>query len=280
MKNALIASRDAFARLHPEARLNINTREWGILRVGKSGPMLLLLPGTLGRADIFWQQIEALEGEAQILALSYPDGGSLAEWVEDIVVILGAHSFENITVLGSSLGGYLAQLLAATHPTLFTSLVAANTLPSVAGIAQFPPYSLNLETTPLGDLRAMFKAGLEGWVTEGNPNAVLGNLLLSEVTTRIPGPELRARLIALKTAPELPAQPLPKSQTFIIDSGDDHLIPPPMRAQLRAALPAARCYHFAQGSHFPYVTHPADYTAILQEVLGLTPPRVESEVSL
>ena len=280
MENALINSRDAFARLHPEARFTINNREWGVLRAGQSGPVLLLLPGTLGRADIFWQQIEALEGTAQILALSYPDSGSLAQWVEDIVEILRTHTLKNITVLGSSLGGYLAQLLAATHPALFANLVAANTLPSVVEIAQFPPYSLDLEATPLSDLQSMFRAGLEGWISEGNPMAALGNLLLGEVTTRIPGPELRARLIVLKTAPELPAQSLPKSQIFIIDSGDDHLIPPPIRAQLRAALPAARRYHFAQGSHFPYVTHPAKYTAILEEILGLAPPSASSEVTL
>ncbi len=277
---ALIPSRDAFSRHHPESRQTVNGREWGVVRIGDSGPALLLLPGTLGRADIFWQQIEALAGKAQIMALSYPESGTLAQWAEDIVALLAAENMKDATVLGSSLGGYLAQLLTATHPSLFSGLVAANTLPSVAGISQFPPYSLDLEATPLAALQAMFQAGLAGWVTEGHPNAPLGTLLLREVSERIPGPELRARLMALKTAPELPAQTLPQSRIFIIDSGDDHLIPAPMRADLRKSLPAARCYHFAEGSHFPYVLRAAEYTAILEEVLGLVPPRPESEVIL
>jgi len=83
-----------------------------------------------------------------------------------------------------------------------------------------------------------------------------------------------------ETAPVLPPQTLPQSRTFIIDSGEDHLIPLPMRAELRTTLPAARGYHFKAGSHFPYVTHPAAYTAILKEVLGLAPASINTEVIL
>ena len=280
MEHTLVTSRNSFARHHPEERFKVNNREWGVLRAGNSGPKLLLLPGTLGRADIFWQQIEALQDKAQVLALSYPDNGTLAQWAADIIDILGTHKFEKPTVLGSSLGGYLAQFLAATYPAHFSGLVAANTLPTVVGVNQFRPYALDLEATPLDDLKGMFLEGLASWTTCGHPNAALGHLLLGEVNTRISGPEMRARLIVLKTAPELPAPTLPQSQTFLIDSGDDHLIPPPLRAQLRAELPAARCYHFKAGSHFPYVTHPAEYTAILEAVLGLAPAPANHEVIL
>ena len=44
--------------------------------------------------------------------------------------------------------------------------------------------------------------------------------------------------------------------------------------------PEARCYRFKAGSHFPYVTHPAEYTAILEEVPGLAPASANSEVTL
>ncbi len=44
--------------------------------------------------------------------------------------------------------------------------------------------------------------------------------------------------------------------------------------------PEARCYHFKAGSHFPYVTHSAEYTAILEEVPGLTPASANPEVTL
>jgi maspardin len=49
MSNPLIDSRDAFAASYPEQRIDLNGREWGLVEVG-SGPVLLLIPGTLGAA--------------------------------------------------------------------------------------------------------------------------------------------------------------------------------------------------------------------------------------
>ena len=276
MNNTLIHARDQFSNQHTEARRRINGREWGLTKVGKSGPKLLLLPGTLGRGDIFWQQMQALEGRAQVLALFYPASGSLPEWAADVADIIAAEAMQGAVVLGSSMGGYLAQYLAASRPALFSGLIAANTLPSVAGIDQTMPYALDLDTVPAAELRHIFCTGLHAWTTPNHPNAALGTLLLHEVKNRIPDGELTARLNVLKTAPALPAPALPKSRTFIIECGDDHLINAPLRAAQRAALPAAQCFHFATGSHFPYVTRSADYTAILKQVLQLAPAQTEA----
>jgi len=266
----LTEERDKFAALHPEARHVVHGRDWGVIRVGQSGPALVLIPGTLGRADIFWQQIAALSGEARILAVSYPASGGISDWAADLAQIISDAEMQGATILGSSLGGYLAQYLTATEPALCGGLVAANTLASVRGIDQVPPYALDLATTPIDDLRAGFEAGLASWQAPDHPYSDLARLLLQEVRTRIPEGELRARLQALKTAPELPAQSLPRDRMFTVESDDDHLISPPMRSALRAALTPARAYRFRATSHFPYVTRPDAYTALLREVLGLT----------
>ncbi|MCV2887376.1 alpha/beta fold hydrolase [Ruegeria aquimaris] len=266
----LIAERDRFAARHPESRHVVNGRDWGVIRVGHSGPALVLIPGTLGRADIFWQQIAALSGEARILAVSYPASGGIADWAADLAQLIADAGMQGTTVLGSSLGGYLAQYLTATEPALCGGLVAANTLASVQGIDQMPPYAMDLVTTPIDDLRAGFEAGLSIWQAPDHPYRDLAPLLLQEVRGRIPEGELRARLQALKTAPDLPAQSLPHERIFTVQSDDDHLIVPPMREGLRAALAPVRAYRFRTASHFPYVTRPDAYTALLREILGLS----------
>ena len=48
--NSLIAARDRFGASHPEQRVVVNGREWGVVEAGKAGPALLLIPGTLGCA--------------------------------------------------------------------------------------------------------------------------------------------------------------------------------------------------------------------------------------
>jgi hypothetical protein len=42
--------------------------------------VLFLIPGTLGRGDVFWQQITALNGRLRIIATSYPATGGVADW--------------------------------------------------------------------------------------------------------------------------------------------------------------------------------------------------------
>jgi pimeloyl-ACP methyl ester carboxylesterase len=54
-----------------------------------------------------------------------------------------------------------------------------------------------------------------------------------------------------------------------IEADDDPLIPPEMRAAVRARLSPGTAYRFLSGGHFPYVARPADYTALLEQALGL-----------
>ena len=268
MSNPLIDSRDAFAARHPEQRIDLNGREWGLVDVG-SGPVLLLIPGTLGRGDIFWQQIEALKDRVRILAVTYPSSGGVADWSGDLVTLLDRLGVERAVVLGSSLGGYLAQYLAADAPGRVLKLVGANTLCSVQGLDQRMPYALDLMNAPIADLRAGFGMGLGAWAAAHPDQADLVALLMAEVNGRIPEAELRNRLNATKTAPDLPPVALPRTDIVTTEADDDPLIPPQMRAAVRARLNPGCAYRFLSGGHFPYVARPADYTGLLEQVMGL-----------
>ncbi len=268
MPNPLTHARDAFATAHPEEVFSRAGRDWGVLDVGQ-GPVLLLLPGTLGRADIFWQQIAALSGRLRLIAVSYPESGGIADWAGDLDALLAARGIGAASLLGSSLGGYLAQYFAATEPERVTTLIAANTLAETSVVQGAKPYVLDLERAPIETLRAGFADGLQAWARADPAQADVVELLLGEVAGRISEAGLRARLAALKGAPGLPALPLPHARRFSIESDDDPLIPPPLRAGLRAALAPAVCYRFRAGGHFPYLTRPQAYTALLEQILGL-----------
>lgn len=268
MTNPLMAARDAFAARTPEQRIALDGREWGVVDAG-AGPALILIPGTLGRGDIFWQQIEALAGRLRVIAVTYPETGGIEAWSADIAALMDHLGLETAAVLGSSLGGYLAQYFAATHPERIDRLFAANTLHSAAGVGQRMPYALDLDAAPIADLRAGFGQALTGWAESHPDQADLVALLLAEVGGRIPEPELRMRLKALKTAPELPTLDMAPGRVFTIEADDDPLIPPEMRAAVRARLAPAAAYRFTSGGHFPYVVRPAAYTALLEQAMGL-----------
>ena len=271
MTNPLITARDAFASNHKETRFQRQGRDWGLIDTGGDGPALLLIPGTLGRADIFFRQIAALSPRLRILAVSHPGGGTLGDWVEDIVALLDARGINQAAVLGSSLGGYMAQLLAGLHAGRVSHLFAANTLPSVKGIDQIPPYSNDIWAAPIADLRAGFGRGLGAWAESHPEQADLVALLMAEVGGRIPETELRARLDALKGAPELPECTLPAEAITVIDAADDPLIPPPWRKAVRDRLKPGAAFGFLSGGHFPYLVRPELYTALISARLGLAP---------
>lgn len=269
MTNALINARDDFARANPEQRVSLNGREWGLIDLDGSGPALLLIPGTLGRADIFWQQMAALKGRVRILSVSYPDSGGVEEWAGDLIALISDRDIEKITVLGSSLGGYLAQYIAAVHPDRVERLIAANTLYDTAPAKRNPPYSSDLDLAPIEELRNGFGRGLGAWADSHPEQAELVELLLQEVGGRIPELELRNRLKGIKNAPVLPASKVGPANTVTIEAADDPLIPQFMRDEVRAVLTPAVSYHFESGGHFPYLARPELYTAILEEQLQL-----------
>ncbi|MDX2484938.1 MAG: alpha/beta hydrolase [Pseudodonghicola sp.] len=268
MTNPLIIARDAFAERLPEQRVLLNGRDWGYVEAG-SGPALLLIPGTLGRGDIFWQQITALSDRMRVIAVTYPATGGIHEWSDELAVLLDHLGIASASVLGSSLGGYVAQYFAASHPTRVDRLFAANTLHSVTGFADKMPYALDLDAAPIADLRAGFGQGLGGWAETHPDQADLVELLMQEVGGRILEPELRMRLKALKTAPELPKIGLPQDRLLTVQSDDDPLIPPEVRAGVRAHVSPTVAYRFTWGGHFPYVVRPEAYTSMLEQALGL-----------
>ena len=287
MNNPLIAARDAFAACLPEQRVVVNARDWGVIdtasgRPGDAGPVLLLLPGTLGRADIFWHQMADLAesgaesgaevgAKVRILSVSYPGSGGVADWIGDLTALLDRLGIARVAVLGSSLGGYVAQALAAASPDRVSHLFAANTLASTDGIDQRPPYSLDLWREDIGVLRGGFAAAMQAWGQAHPEQGDLVAFLLAESASRIPDAEMRARLAALKEAPALPPDPRPADQTTIIDAGDDPLLPAPIRQGVRARFPRSAVFHFATGGHFPYILRPALYSGLLRARLGLGP---------
>lgn len=271
MSNPLIAARNAFSARLPETRETLGSREWGVIDTAGDGPALVLIPGTLGRADIFWQQISALSPRLRVIALTYPASGGIKDWADDLCALLDARGVDSAAVLGSSLGGYLAQYMAGAHLSRVSHLFAANTLHSVHPIQTRPPYSADLDAAPIETLRAGFMDAMQAWGQARPDQADLVEFLLGEVAGRIPEGEMRARLGALKHGPELPPVALAAEALTVIDAADDPLIPPEMREAVRARLPGATCFGFRHGGHFPYVLRPDLYSGLIAARLGLEP---------
>jgi pimeloyl-ACP methyl ester carboxylesterase len=254
---------DTFRSRYQQKTLTVNDRNWGVIDSGggDTKPAFVFLPGTLGTAEIFWNQIVALSDTHRVLSLTYPPVADAEALVDDIADLLGELDIRTATILGSSLGGFLAQLFAIRHPERIDHVFIANSLsdPSPFKSQQPPPWQIL--AMPVSALRKVMGDRIRSWSANDERLAPLVELLLHQLNKGIPGRSLKARVLTLLKSDNLPLLPIPDSRITIIDSDDDPLIPETARAEVRRRYPGARHCRFKYGGHFPYVVRPDDYTA-------------------
>jgi pimeloyl-ACP methyl ester carboxylesterase len=118
-----------FRTTHIPKRLVVEGLEWEYIAAGQGSETLLFLHGMTGAADIWWKQIEALRSEYRIITVSYPPASDLETLATGVRAILDKEQVARCTVIGTSLGGYLAQYLLTRFPERFARVVLSNTFP-------------------------------------------------------------------------------------------------------------------------------------------------------
>lgn len=234
-----------------------------VVRTGGGGTPVLLLPGAQGTAEIWFHQLLAWGGHRELVAVTYPaltDGPALADRVIAVADALGAHQ---VDMVGTSLGGYVAQWAAVRHPRRIGRLVIGNSFCDPAP-AQSPEKRQALEDRTAAAIKDETLARLQA-----APDTALKAVQLDLVGNRQSAELLRSRMLAVQLAQPVPALGVDDDHILILECDDDPLIPPSMRAALREAHPHARQVALPTGGHFPYVTQPAAYNAAVGRFLDL-----------
>jgi pimeloyl-ACP methyl ester carboxylesterase len=117
----------AFRASHSSKQLTVAGLEWNYLTSGKGAETLVLLPGGLGAGEAWFKLILALEGEGRIIAPTYPLAQTIDELVTGVNAILEHEGVARAHVLGTSLGGFVAQAFVRKYPERVERLVLANT---------------------------------------------------------------------------------------------------------------------------------------------------------
>lgn len=256
----------AFRRRFAPRRVRAGGLSWQIIETrgrGKSPPVLVMLPGTLGTAEIFWNQIAALGGQVRIVSLTYPEVGDVVRLADSLALLLDRLGIERANVVGSSLGGYLGQWFAARHPERVERLFIGNSLLDPAKVNPARRKPADLRKLPGKVHREIVLGSLAGWAEPEPIFTALKTILIDSGTRLISARALKARVLAVATGKAVPELALPPDRIALIDSEDDPLIPASTRADMRRRYKRAAHYSFPVGGHYPYITRPADYTAIL-----------------
>lgn len=117
----------AFRRRHPLKRVSISGVSWHYYSCGSGRQTLVLLAGGARFADVWFHLISAFEDEYRIIAPTDPGVPTVTAFVNGVSTILDIEHVDRTHVLGTSLGGLLAQCLVRAQPSRFDRLILSNT---------------------------------------------------------------------------------------------------------------------------------------------------------
>jgi pimeloyl-ACP methyl ester carboxylesterase len=223
-----------------------------------SGPAVILLPGAQGTGLMFWKQMAALESKYRLISITYP-GGTQADRVADELAALTDHLQVGAAVwVGSSLGGYLAQIVAARHPRICSGLVLGNTFISAhREIAAFPTLEA-IESLPAENVVAGTRRNAQA--ISDPALAELRETLLDHVGGQQSAENFKQRLLCLLAHRPAPAAPLPPERILLIHSDDDPVIQQATFAQLQSRYASSDLVTFHGGNHYPYLLCADEYS--------------------
>lgn len=247
----------------PSRTIEVAGQPFEVVRTAGDGPPVVWLPGAQGTAGSFFKQLLAWGGRRAMAAVSYPpltDGGAIADAV---VALADALDWPRFDLVGTSLGGYVAQQVAARHGTRVIRLVIGNAFTDPTP-AQSAEKRHALETRSPDTVRAEALARLEA-----QPDGELRRVLLDLVGRRQSAELLHARMLAVQLATVVPPLAVPDERVLLIECDNDPLIPEGMRAAVRAAHPGSRCVVIEGGGHYPYITRADAYNAAVADFLEM-----------
>ncbi len=259
----------AFRAKYPERTVAAGRLNWGVIEVkGKKGqPTLVLIPGTLGVADIFWNQIVALKGKARIVAVTVPASVDIVKLADSLKALFDKLKIDKAHLLGSSLGGFLIQHFAARHPERIEKLYVANTLldPKAKELKGPLPAEAK-KMTPKQHLEKAY-SNIAGMPTPDAGFKLL-KTVLKDNADRLGGKWLKSRVLVVRDGPAVPKLKLPDSKIIVLDCADDPVVAAPVLEAVRKRYPKAERFHLESGGHFPYVTRPKDYIELFKKTLA------------
>lgn len=249
---------------YPERTIRLNGLEWRVRETGGPGPVLLLLPGGLGNADIFYRQMLGLAPNVRCIAVDYPDAG-FEEMAKGLVSLLDALGLDRAHLLGSSLAGYLLQVFGARYAERIDALILANSFCGSTELRQHPLFSISiLEAVTGDDLKDEWLARLEARALDELRDVQAALLREGQA-----GELLRRRLLAAATAPLAPVMVRGRFPIFILDCADDPILSAPIRTALAERYPEAVRLTLPTGGHYPSVAQMEAYNRfILSAIAG------------
>ena len=194
---------------------------------------------------------------------------SMAQLADDVAALLDALHVERAVVCGVSMGGYVAQHVAARHPGRVSGLVLVDTrLEADTDEARAGRGDLAGKVGRLG-LTILADAMVPRLLSASGPRTAAVADLLHETIRRQPVATVQAALVALGGRPDM-TEPMRhvRVPTLLINGADDVITPPACLERALDVIPGARLLVLPNAGHLPPLEVPAAFNAALRGFLG------------
>jgi len=266
----VVAALGSFRRRYPLKRFNSGRITWRYHDTGGGGEVIVFLHGMGGAGDIWFQQFDGLKERFRCIAVTYPSLPNLDLLRFGVLGILDQEGISKAHLAGSSMGGYLAQFLAAKDPARIRKVVLGNTFPPNDAIRRRARMGARyLPWVPEWAIMAGMRRNALRVLFPAAGNSELVNAYLYEQTCGfMRKTDVIARCACLCqtfTPPDLSKTGIP---ALVIEADNDPLVGAELREMLKTAYPSATVKTFQTAGHFPYLNRPAEYTEALVEFLA------------
>ncbi len=243
---------------------------WHYVALGQGVDPVVFLSGAIGTYYIWWQQLLALGASFRTISISYPPEPSLAGLHAGLETILAREGIDRFHIVGSSMGGYLAQYIASKQPDRLLSATFANTfVPTKTFLPAAPLLRLAIHLLPLSWIHSIFRVvSRYRLVPTGGHSALLEAYLMEMSYIGLSKTDALARINVVNQRFEPPLVTDLPFPILIIDSNNDPLIRPSARRAMHDLYPSTHRLTLEASGHFPYLSRPERYTDILFEFLN------------
>ena len=254
-------------RSNKPRRLDVGGRTWGVIdqKARRDRPVVVLLHGTAGRAQIWWQAMQRLRGLARVVAISYPADRNVARNADRLAAVLGKLALPRAIVLGSSLGGYMVQFLAARHRNRLAHAVFNSTFSDTSLIGKaIPP---GVEDLPGWQIRGAQVRGMATWPAKDARFSAMVKTVGQMNVRMVPAQVLKTRVLSWAKGVNAPMAEVPQRKITVQDCADDPLVPRAALDDVVRRYPEARHVRLAEGGHFAYLACADAFVTSLRQVM-------------
>lgn len=235
------------------------------------GQAVILLHGLGATKEVWLATFVALSAEHHVYAIDQLGFGrsdkpmveyKIATWVDFLQGFMQAQNLGKATLVGNSLGGWIALDFTVQHPEMVDKLVLVDSL----GLPWGGAASVDLNPSSLAGWRALLESLFydKKMVSDGFVQKVFSDSMRSNVSYTI------QRTLAGFAQANFEDEKLQSihAPTLVVWGRNDELVKTDQGEKFRNGIPGAKLVVLEQCGHLPQVEKPADFNRALLDFLG------------